>query len=269
MAVKHERVQYRWTFQKCCISGKPFEHWHQRAELIYVVEGSLKIQIGKECRLCVPGDIAVVRSGEIHFILADQENRCYIATFDPVMFSPFFSEAKFPEHFISVRQQKDACIEKEIANQLHSIHHEAITQEPVYEALIQSRILQVYSLLVRHFEDDLIKDKKNLVRMEQFQTAIEYIEAHFAENITLAEVAEVINYNTAYVSKLFMTCAGVNFKTYLDDFRVKKSVKLLKTGAHTVTDIAAQCGYDNVRTFYNAFRRVTGQTPSQFRKTNV
>lgn len=269
MAVKHERVQYRWTFQKCCISGEPFVHWHQRVEIIYVVEGSFKIQIGKECRLCMPGDLAVVRSGEIHAILVENENQCYISTFDPVMFSAFFSRPQFPKHFISAQEQRNAGVEKEIADLFQGIYRENQEQRPVYETLIQARILQIYSLLIRHFEDDLTKDEKKLAQLEQFQSVVEYIENHYAENITLAKVAEIINYNTAYVSKLFVACAGVNFKTYLDDFRIKKAVKLLNTGSYTVSDIAVQCGYDNVRTFYNAFHRVTGQTPSQFRKANV
>lgn len=269
MAVKHEIVQYRWTFQKNYVSGSPFEHWHQRMEFIYVVEGNVRIQIGKECRLCVPGDLAVVRSGEIHFILTEQENWCYIATFDPVMFSPFFSETKFPTHFISAQEQKNAGVERKIKDLFDSMYNEKMVKKPLYETLIQAKLLEIYGLLVRHFEDNLTKDKKTRTRLEQFQTIVEYIEAHYAENITLAEVAEVINYNTAYISKLFVTCAGVNFKTYLDDFRIKIAVKLLNTGNYTVSDVAIQCGYDNVRTFYNAFRRVTGQTPSQFRKANV
>ena len=139
----------------------------------------------------------------------------------------------------------------------------------MYETLIQARLLQLYGLLVRYFEDDQTKDKATLTRLKQFQSIVEYIEAHYAENITLVELAEVINYNTAYVSKLFVACAGVTFKTYLDDYRIQKAVKRLNTGDDTVAEIAAQCGYDNVRTFYNAFRRVTGQTPNRFRKTNA
>lgn len=269
MAVKHERVQYRWTFQKCCFSGKPFVHWHQRVEFIYVLEGALRIQIGRECRLCGPGDLAVVRSGEIHAILVENENQCYISTFDPIMFSAFFSRPQFPRHFISVQEQRNTGVEKEIADLFQDIYCEKQEQMPMYETLIQARILQIYSLLIRYFEDDLTKDEKKLAQLEQFQSAVEYIENHYDENITLAEVAKFINYNTAYASKLFVTCAGVNFKTYLDDFRIKKAVKLLKAGSYTVSDIAVQCGYDNIRTFYNTFRRVTGQTPSLFRKNNV
>ena len=77
-----------------------------------------------------------------------------------------------------------------------------------------------------------------------------------------------MNYTPTYVSTLFVSCAGVNFKTYLDNFRVKKAADMLCSTQQTITDIASQCGYDNVRTFNNAFRRVTGQSPSQLRKNN-
>ena len=120
-----------------------------------------------------------------------------------------------------------------------------------------------------HFEDDSATDEKTLARRQQFQLALEFIAEHYARSITLADVAEVINYTPSYVSTLFVSCTGVNFKTYLDHFRVKKAADLLCSTRQTVTDIAIQCGYDNVRTFNNVFRRVTGQSPSQLRKNNA
>ena len=135
--------------------------------------------------------------------------------------------------------------------------------------LIQSNIIRLYSLLVRHFERQTPPENQSIARFENFQNVLRYITENFAGNITLAQVAKEINYTPAYVSTLFVTYAGVNFKSYLDSFRINKAVELVKNTDMTVLDIAAGCGYVNVRTFQYAFKRITGQSPSEMRKTNI
>ena len=269
MQIIHEKINYSLTVRKSAGPASGFDHWHQRAEFIYVLEGECWIKASKQERTCGPGDLAVFRSGEIHALLGRGDFLVYIYTFDPAMFSHFLPESRFPRSFISAEEQKTAGLDGEIIRLFHQIYQENINQEPLHEALVRADILRLYSLLVRHFEDDSTRDEKSLARQQQFQIALEFIAEHYAEHITLADVAEVINYTPSYVSTLFVTCAGVNFKAYLDNFRVKKAADMLSTSHKTVTEIALQCGYENVRTFNNAFRRVTGRTPSQMRKTNI
>lgn len=268
MLIKHEKIDYTLTARKMTVSPNGLDHWHQRAEFVYVIEGTCSIKVGKQQRLCSPGDVAFIQSGEIHAIWSDTKHVLYVFTFDPAMFYRILPEFCFPRHFISAQDQKEAGLDGEISNLFYEIYREKEEETSLYEAMMRAGILRLYSLLVRHFEDDSPRDEKTLARIQQFQTALEFIATHYAEHITLTDVAEVINYTPSYVSTLFVTFAGVNFKAYLDNFRVKKAVDLLCSTHQTVTDIALQCGYENVRTFNNAFRRVTGQAPSRFRKSN-
>lgn len=269
MPIKHEKINYSLTVRRSIGPARGIDHWHQRVEFIYVLEGECLIKASKQERLCLPGDLAVFRSGEIHSLLSKSQYVVYIYTFDPAMFSHFLPESRFPRSFISAEEQRAAGLDDEISELFHSIYQEKLDGKPLHEALMRAGILRLYSLLVRHFEDDSPRYEKSLTRLQQFQAALEFIAEHYAEHITLADVAEVINYTPSYVSTLFVTCAGVNFKAYLDNFRIKKAADLLCSTHQTVTDIALQCGYDNVRTFNNAFRRVTGKSPSQLRKSNT
>ncbi len=268
MPIRHEKIKHNLTVRKSAGPGMGIDHWHQRAELVYVMDGACQIRISKQQRLCGPGDLAVIRSGEIHSLLSNYYST-YIYTFDPAMFSQFLPEFRFPKSFISAEEQKEAGLDREIARLFDEIYREKVAEEPLCEPIMRADVLRLYSLLIRHFEDSTPRDEKSLARLQQFQTALEYIAEHYAQPITLADVAEVINYTPSYVSTLFVSCAGVNFKTYLDNFRIKKAADLLCSTHLTVTDIALQCGFENVRTFNNVFRRITGQSPSQLRKTNV
>lgn len=268
MPIIHEIIDPNLTIRldNGCTSG--IDHWHRRAELVYVLEGQCQIRNGSLRRLCHAGELAVIRSGEIHSLWCDPGHVIYIATFDPSMYYQFFSAPSFPKPFISARELAAAGLDREIPRLLGEIFCENRDRAPLHDALMRAAMLRLYSLLIRHFEDETLRDEKSLAQLQQFQTAVEFITAHYAERITLADVAGVINYNPSYVSTLFVTCAGVNFKAYLDQFRIKRAVDLLTTTRRTVADIATQCGYDNVRTFNNAFRRVVGRSPSQMRKVN-
>ena len=269
MPIYHEKIQPNLTVRSSRGPASGFNHWHQRVEFMYIMEGKCQIQIGKQQRLCGPGDLAVIRSGEIHSLLSSSPYLIYIYTFDPALFSYFLPQTRFPRSFISAEEQKSAGLADEIANLFHGIYRETQEQAALYETMIRADMLRLYGFLIRHFEDDSPRDAQSMTRLQQFQTALAFISDHYAEPITLADIAEVINYTPSYASTLFVSCAGVNFKTYLDNFRIKKAVDLLCSTRQTVSEIALQCGYDNVRTFNNAFRRITGQSPSQLRKTNI
>ncbi len=268
MLIKHEKIDYSLTAKKMTVLPSGLDHWHQRAEFVYVIEGECWIKVGKQKNLCRPGDVAFIQSGEIHAIWSETKHLLYVFTFDPGMFYRILPEFCFPRHFISAQDQQKAGLDAEISNLFYEIYREKEEEKPLYEALMRADILRLYSILTRYFEDDSPRDEKTLARVQQFQTVLEFITSHYAEHITLADIAEVINYTPSYVSTLFVTFAGINFKAYLDNFRVKKAADLLCSTHQTVTDIALQCGYENVRTFNNAFRRVTGQAPSRFRKSN-
>mgnify|MGYP003312618570 CR=1 FL=1 len=135
--------------------------------------------------------------------------------------------------------------------------------------IIVTDILRLYSLLVRNFERERSFDSRSMTKFRHFQNVLSYITEHYNENISLGSIAQTINYHPSYVSTLFVTYTGINFKSYIDNFRIGKAVELLRSTDMTISAIATQCGFDNIRTFNNAFRRVTGTTPSIVRSENI
>ena len=269
MEIRHENIAPTQTMRRVHRQASGIDHWHQRAEFMYVLDGQCHIRVGSRERLCTRGDLAVIRSGQIHRLRDSQSCTLYISTFDPTLLYHFLPELRFPRSFITAPEQAEAGLTEEIRRLLDAVYRETAEQQPLHETLMRADILKLYCLLVRHFEDDAVQNEQTIVRLRQFQAALEYIADRYAENLSLADVAQAINYNASYVSTLFVTCAGVNFKTYLDHFRIKKAVDLLRSTRLTVSDIAAQCGYENIRTFNNTFKRVTGQTPREFRRSAI
>ena len=95
--------------------------------------------------------------------------------------------------------------------------------------------------------------------------ATEYIAAHFAEEITLADVANEIHLNASYLSTLFKQVTGVSFKEYLNKIRIEEAQRLLLNTDYPIMHIAISCGFSDQSYFTKVFKKHTGLTPKQYR----
>ena len=269
-SITHENIVRRYTirWRKYEKPSPGSKHWHQRAEILMIDKGACTVTVGKTAFCCRAGDVAVIQSGEIHAIANDAPCTIAICTFDPALLYHFLSEIRYPLPFISAERLEKAGIREEVASLFAEIYAESEGEKPLREMLIQSDVLRLYSLLVRHFERAVSPEKKDLSRFRYFQSALEFIAAHFTERITLRDVADRLHYNSAYVSTLFVTYTGMNFKTYLDTIRVDEAIRQIRNSDRTFSRIALECGFENIRTFNNTFKRVTGTTPGTIRSGN-
>lgn len=93
---------------------------------------------------------------------------------------------------------------------------------------------------------------------------IDHIGRNYGEDIKLETLAEVFNYNSAYLGQMFKNHTGRYFNTYLDEVRINKAKQLLKEGLK-VYEVARMVGYDNVGYFHNKFKKYTGMQPAAYK----
>ncbi len=92
-----------------------------------------------------------------------------------------------------------------------------------------------------------------------------YIKTHYAENISLTTLSELLCYNTAYLSKLIRKNCKRNFMDMLIHTRMANAKELLRTTDETVALIAAKVGYNDEGYFITAFKKRIGCSPADFR----
>ncbi|WP_411349031.1 response regulator [Paenibacillus sp. WLX2291] len=93
----------------------------------------------------------------------------------------------------------------------------------------------------------------------------DFIRRHYSDNLKLELLAEVFNYNSAYLGKMFKTYTGDSFNHFLDQVRLDRAKELLAQGMK-VHKVAAQVGYANVDYFHSKFKKYTGISPSAYRE---
>jgi AraC-like DNA-binding protein len=120
------------------------------------------------------------------------------------------------------------------------------------------------------------KSGLSVQQMEKVQarlnTLMETDKLYLGPNLTLPELAEALNCTVNHVSQAINAGFGVSFFDYINQYRVKAAMALLRAAdseSQTVLDIALGVGFNSTSTFYVAFKKVSGQTPAQYRRTQA
>ncbi len=96
--------------------------------------------------------------------------------------------------------------------------------------------------------------------------AIEYIEAHLTEDITVERIAEEVHISPFYFQKGFAMLCGYTVMEYVRNRRLALAGSELRSGTARVIDVALKYGYDCPDSFAKAFARFHGATPAAVRK---
>ncbi|MBD2308751.1 helix-turn-helix transcriptional regulator [Chroococcidiopsis sp. FACHB-1243] len=103
----------------------------------------------------------------------------------------------------------------------------------------------------------------------QLQPAIDYIHAHLDRDLSLLEIAKVINISPTYFASLFKRTTGISPHQYVIQQRVKRAKLLLSKTDLAIANIAIQVGFSSQSHLTQQFKRLTGMTPKQVRQNQI
>ncbi len=109
-------------------------------------------------------------------------------------------------------------------------------------------------------------EESGKVRMDKVTEMIfHYIQENYMYDISMQDLAKTMNYSEAYFCRLFKQCFSKNFTSYLTEYRVKAAKKMLEQPTVNVKDVGKAVGYMDSNYFARVFKRITGQTPTEYR----
>ncbi|RUT46479.1 response regulator transcription factor [Paenibacillus anaericanus] len=167
-------------------------------------------------------------------------------------------------------------IKRRFAEILTSIHGKVLKQSPELQSRSKEYadyLTEIYGVrTIRSlFEkiDFFLLQMMNHLReggkQREVKIMLDLINRNFGDNLKLETLSSVLNYNSAYLGKLFKNETGEYFNTYLDKVRMEKAKALLEEG-FKVYQVAEKVGYTNVDYFHSKFRKYVGTSPSAYRK---
>ena len=98
--------------------------------------------------------------------------------------------------------------------------------------------------------------------------ALDYISAHYTENLSIPDIAEYLHLSSNYFTKLFKQETGMTPVQYIASLRYEKAAHLLRYTDMPISAISQAVGFDDTLYFSRFFREYAGRSPSAFRKAD-
>ncbi|MCI8991121.1 MAG: AraC family transcriptional regulator [Eubacterium sp.] len=264
-------------------------HWHDEAEILYFSGGNFHLEINMEPFTVSSECLYFINPGELHSITIKAANSYE----DAVVFSPEilsfdscdsaqiqllrplqqgklrFPRCIFPEHpaFVPVRNS--------FADIMHSFGRVfseeslsddgAVTDDLTNQLYIKSSLLHILAVL-SGYNMFTPTEKSHNKHVEDIKTILTYIKEHYREKIYIADLAREISLNEQYFCRFFKKAIGLSPIEYVNEYRIKQSLRLLEETDCPVMEICLECGYNNLGNFLREFRKRTNTTPLQYRK---
>lgn len=244
-------------------------HFHQNLEIVYVLEGSVEVQIESETYNLKKGDFLLINANKRHSLRATKEE-ILLASFrvNFTMLAEYMgtnqllfwcnTTADRSESYVQLKKVLDRMLnrfydkEKEGAIYLNSIYYEAIY------------------LLVAYFmiKADDARMKENFTpdnsRIFEIQN---YVQANYQKQLSLNDLAKKLYLSNAYLSKYIKKHFGLSFLEYVNNVRLFHAVDELVYSEKKITRIALDNGFPTTAAFNKAFKEIYNMTPSAYRST--
>lgn len=120
--------------------------------------------------------------------------------------------------------------------------------------VLESRLFSISKVISFNSSDKSIK------------RIVKYIENNYYTDLKLELLADIFNYNSAYLGKVFKNNIGMSFNTYLDNIRIDQAKKLLMEDNLKVYQVCEKVGYKNIDYFHSKFKKYVGVSPLNYKK---
>ena len=147
------------------------------------------------------------------------------------------------------------------SNEINIISNEEIIENIYSKISLKSTIDYLLEKFTYFSEQIGTTSSDNIIKR-----VINYMNKNYYKDLKLEVLAEIFNYNSAYLGKLFKSIVGENFNTYLDKIRIEKAKTLLTEDKLKVYQVCDKVGYKNIDYFHSKFKKYVGISPLNYKK---
>ena len=253
-------------------------HWHPDFEIATAVSGVLDFQVGRQHIILEAGDSIFVNRNMLHGIKqlsGDVPDPIPNIVFSGTVIAPETSAIyKKYNHPIACCDTLPFIVFKykngwhnEINRSVKNIYCQMYEQSQCYEMAVQRELSSIFEYIFSNFED-LPKSETTRIQINaqiRLQKMLSYIYEHYAEAITLEDIARSANISRSEAGRCFNIYMGCSPVNALIQYRLQTAHRLLNDATLTLQEISYSCGFNSVNYFIRQFRRMYGYTPGQTR----
>ncbi|BCU78042.1 AraC family transcriptional regulator [Luteolibacter sp. LG18] len=261
-----------FTAQGHRASGRWSEwHYHREWELVFVQSGSGVRCIGSSVEKFSTGDLVIIPGDLPHawHWHGGKPLRCTVLHFLPQAWGDAFWEIPEVQAFrmLCGRAAGGARFAgREVEKIGRGMEELSATDSATLASL--SKLLGIFSQMttLECFPLNAVETRTGGRQNRLLDDLLAWVAANLKEDITQQEAADRVRMNPSSFCRWFKAQTGCSFKHYLNEIRVAKVCAAIARGGQSITESAFEAGYNNLSNFNRRFLKVTGVTPSAFRK---
>ncbi|SMG22385.1 helix-turn-helix domain-containing protein [Paenibacillus aquistagni] len=253
------------------------DHVHDWYELVYVHSGAGHFFIDHHLFDMNEGDLFIIPQNTIHRAFPDREDPVTSTAlfFSPILIQamPIIESFSFLQYFEQCRfdhYYKLECSELLKSMMVHSLtmmNDELKGEKPGFRHAV---ILILHQMIVSIHREGYERRKQieiqEAISPDWMKNILQYIDANYAEEMSLEQLSEVAAVSTAHLSRRFKQLTGMNVINYIVMKRIVHAKQRLMESHDKVDTIAYASGFESLPHFHRTFKKIVGMTPAAYRR---
>lgn len=276
--VRYDHANYPIFIRRLLLSTYPNyaapTHWHDDIEFISVLSGELQYNVNGEIVTLKENEGIIVNARQIHFGFSTERKEC---DFVCILLHPLMLciSSAYERDFVLpvlnnrsaafVKLNADVLWQREISENIRYMF--SVKDSKIAPMKIQKAFLGIWILLCENITPENCPKTQN-TELSILKNMIGFIQQNYTGRISLAQIAASGAVGQSKCCKLFAKYIGRTPNVYLTQYRLDKSTELLKGTDMTVTEVADFVGFGGSSYYAEAFRRWSGKSPSEYRKSS-
>ena len=233
-------------------------HYHRSVEIGLMIRGSAGYIVNEHIKTINSGDISYIDSWDVHYFDIKKGNETYTVIIGTEYLRDFYNtygDSDCTPYFDQALRNREVNqrILKLLQEWEQKYDESDVLTNIGYINLIFAELVKGYPVRLR---------KHNRQEMSAVNAVLEYINSNYQKDISLQDVAKALGYGTSYCSKIFHEYIDQDFRNYVNGVRIEAARRMmLENPEKRVTDIAYDCGFGSLNTFYRAYKRIFKKSP--------
>ena len=282
---RSEKVQYNDTaypiyIHRGILSHYPNytapSHWHNDIELIAILDGEMDYNVNGEITTLRKNEGIFVNARQMHFGFSGSKTEC---NFICILLHPMLlcAEPAYERDFVLpvvrnngapfVFLNPDIPWQQAVLEQIS--YMEQSKGQKTAPLKVQSSFCIIWSLLYENIPPESHAANVNSSDLTAARNMTGFIQKNYTRRISLKEIALSGAVGQSKCCKLFTKYFGQTPNTYLNQYRLGKSLELLQNSDMSITEIALSVGFGGASYYAEIFHKCFGKSPTEFRKTNI
>lgn len=250
-------------------------HWHEEFEIIYIVKGTMKLQLLTETFSVHAGEIAVINATKLHAASGDPYCELQSLVFSPLLITGSVNSSFASKYIMPlISSNQFSCLllnnnNDPVTNWFSTAFHALKNDIFAYEFIVREQLSHIMLSVYSELKPDLNqRNSQQDLASIRVTNILAYIQQHYSENISLSDIAKTVNLSERETLRCFKKFTRESPIQYLLKYRLIQSASMLKEYPNqNISFLAKECGFDSPAYYAKKFKEFYLCTPREYRKS--